>query len=496
MTATLNGDVDQLREALGQRDNDLEVLAERIADLELALEDVGWERALFEGEREFSRDGLERIAQLSRLMYLKNPLVQRAINVQAFYTWAQGVEISAVDEQVNEILQRFLSDPGNRRVLFDHQARLLVDVDLGVEGNLFLALFTTKTGHVRVRVIEPNEVRAIHCNPEDRSEPWWYERHYAQGAVQRKVLYRHWRYTAPGVDPRPEGTGAKEDETLVVLHVRSGGLRSMRFGVPETYAALDWARAYKGFLEDWATLVKSLSRFAWRAVTKNSKLAAAKTKLSSTLSPGSAETNPMPPAGGVFLSDGQADLTPIGKTGATTSAEDGKQLRLMVASAMNIPDTILSGDVDQGNLATAKTLDRPTELAFRSRQLLWADVLADVCWFVLRAAVIAGRLAGAVVRDEDGIETLELGELSDEVSVQFPPILEQDVVASVTALVTAAPHIPARFLAEQLLIVLGADNVAELLELLEEDRDEAAAAGVAGEVIEALREIAEAAKAA
>ena len=36
--------------------------------------------------------------------------------------------------------------------------------------------------------------------------------------------------------------------------------------------------------------------------------------------------------------------------------------------------TILSGDLDQGNLATAKTLDRPTELAMMDRQQLWADI--------------------------------------------------------------------------------------------------------------------------
>ena len=32
----------------------------------------------------------------------------------------------------------------------------------------------------------------------------------------------------------------------------------------DVYAAMPWARAYKGFLTDWARLVKALSKFAWR----------------------------------------------------------------------------------------------------------------------------------------------------------------------------------------------------------------------------------------
>jgi hypothetical protein len=41
-------------------------------------------------------------------------------------------------------------------------------------------------------------------------------------------------------------------------------LDGWKFGIGDAYAALPWARAYDGFLTDWAKLVKALSRFAWR----------------------------------------------------------------------------------------------------------------------------------------------------------------------------------------------------------------------------------------
>ena len=149
----------------------------------------------------------------------------------------------------------------------------------------------------------------------------------------------------------------------------------MSFGVPGTYAALDWARAYRKFLEDWHTIVSSLARFAWRASTKSSKVEGLRSKMSTGITADSAEeTNPSVPAGSIWVGTADDQLTPMPKTGTNTSADDARPSRLMVGAAMDLPDTILSGDADVGNLATAKTLDRPTELAMRSRQAMWESL--------------------------------------------------------------------------------------------------------------------------
>jgi hypothetical protein len=482
---TIDPRVAELAEAVVQREDSLDLLQERLAELEFALEDEGWVRLGLEGQREFSRSGLKRIAAMSRLMYLKNPLIQRGINVKTYYVWGQGVQIQARDDTVNTVLQRFLDDPGNRDELTGHQARMLKEIDLGVEGNVFLTLFPSiKTGHVRVRSIVPDEIADIWTNPEDTRERWYYVRRWTQrtinsvGQYETKALaalYPDWRYR-PRNRPASYGGLAINWESPV-YHVRVGGLSGMRFGVPETYSSLDWARAYKDFLTDWATLVRSLSKFAWRMTTAGRNVKAAKKKLATTLDLDNLESNPPPTAGSAFVGTDAVNIEPIPKTGATTSAEDGKQLRLMVASAMDIPDTILSGDPDQGNLATAKTLDRPTELAMSTRQTLWADVFRDLCLFVIRANVLAtrGKLTGTVNVDEDGIETIELTGLDDDaltIDITFPEILEHDTDAAVTAIVNAATlggHVNANVidnttLVRLLLTALGVDDVDELVD--------------------------------
>ena len=52
-------------------------LQERLAELELSLEDVGWQQLGWQSEHEFSREGLRRICALSRLAFLEKVNVSK-----------------------------------------------------------------------------------------------------------------------------------------------------------------------------------------------------------------------------------------------------------------------------------------------------------------------------------------------------------------------------------------------------------------------------------
>lgn len=439
------------------------LFSERIAELELAVEDQGWDRVSQEGEREFSREFLRRIVAFSRLMFLKNPLINRGVTVQAYYVFGQGVSIGAQADAVDGVIQAFMDDRQNQAELTSHSARTMKEQALQIDGNVFLVLFTSAaTGRVRVRSLPTDEVAEIVANPEDAKEPWFYVRQWTQQAFDpvsgqrnaeaKKAYYPDWRYR-----PSRQPTRIGEHDVLwdsPVYHIKVGGLDGMRFGLPETYAALDWARAYKSFLEDWATITRALARFAWRMVVAGGPkgAAAARAKLNTSVGqpPGSGnavERNPAPLPGSTWITGTPgSSLEPIRTAGATTSAEDGRGLRLMVAAAMGLPDTFF-GDADQGTLATAKSLDRPTELKFKDRQTLWADVLQDILQYVVDQAVIApkGALDGRVEPDANGETIVVLaddpatGEPADRhIAVAFPPILEHDVGSTVHAIATAA----------------------------------------------------------
>lgn len=437
---------------MSEHEWNLELLQERLAELEMALFNEGWARLGQQYEHEFSREGLAQIAYLARLMFLKNPLVQRGVNVQAYYVFGQGVSISHEDEAVDAVIQAFLADTSNREELTSNAAMLDKERLLQIEGNVFLVLFgDVVTGRVRVRSIPADEVQEIVTNPEDAREIWYYKRLWSQEEIdlasgstvttQQTAWYPDWRYR-PAARPATIG-GNQVRWDAPVKHVRVGGLGDMRFGVSEVYAQIDWARAYKEFLEDWATLTRAYSRFAHKLTVPGGArgVASAKSKLGTTYasSAGSeAETNPPPTVGSTFIAGQGVDLQPMRIGGANVSAEDGRRLLLMVAAGAGLPETFY-GDTSVGTLATARSLDRPTELRMLTRQTLWSDVLQDVLSYVLETAIRAGKLSGRVVAELDGTPRLELaGDAKPDATIAFPSLLEHDPGEMVRAIVSAA----------------------------------------------------------
>lgn len=481
-----------------------EMLRETIAELELALEDVGWYKLTFNADQEFSREGLRKIMSLARLFYLKNPIINRCVEVQALYVWGQGVNVQAEDEKVNAVIQRFLDNPKNKTELTSHQAAYLKEVDLQVEGNIFFALFPDSvSGQVLVRTIPPDEIADIICNPEDGKDPWFYKRAWTQrdvdGGVQaRTAYYPDWRHTRADGGAIP--TGAEVVWDTPVYHIKVGALSNMRFGLPEVYQSLDWAKAYKSFLEDWATIIRAYSRFALQLTTKGGKagIAAAKAKLGTSMSGSNVtETNPPPTVASTFIGGEGTTVSPIRTAGATTSAEEGRRILLMALMGCGIPET-LAADVSVGTLATAKSLDRPTELKFKNRQTQWADILGEILDFVIDCDL---RATGGMLPKPRGVGKImgidqETGqEISRRVMIDFPPILEHDIDTAITAIVRAATldgkpragTMDDKTLIRLLLQTLGVQDIDEIIEQLVPPEGETAPKEAFTEALRELR---------
>jgi hypothetical protein len=449
-----------IEEERAQYNNTIVYLNERIAELEFAQEDWGWTRLGGEASYEFSREFLRRIVARSRLFYLQNPLVHRAVTLQADYIFAQGVSVQGTNDIVNKVIQEFLDDPTNKKELTSHMAQLELERTLLLDGNLFFVLFTDKqvSGRVKVRSISLDEITDIVTNPDDVSEVWYYRREWNSvddgGTSTFNVVYypdiNYMPQTLARLPQQYKGKPILWDAPIV--HVSVGALKKSKFGAPETYSALNWAKAHEKMLADWATIISTYAKFAFQLTTPGNKasVVAAKTRLESSIGSGSVvETNPSPVVGSIFArqKDG-ATLEPVKTSGATTSARDARELRIMVAAAMGLPDPMLSGEVDVGNLATAKTLDRPTELKFRSRQKLWEEVFKQILSWVVRWSIESGRgLLKPYVRttiDNRGEKEYKpkrdpkTGKPIDlHVEVVFPPILERTIQERIDAVIGA-----------------------------------------------------------
>jgi hypothetical protein len=482
-----------LREQLAVERGNNELLTESVADLERQLNDPGWVRFAAFAEQEFTPEGLVQLRAICRLYAIKSALIKRGLGLRSAYVHGQGSEITARangkeagEQDVQAVVQRFLNDPGNVRSFTGPQARNACEHALGTDGELFIALFTApRTGRVQVRTIPADEIVDIVSNPEDASEPWFYRRRWQHKTYGtdgtplyelREQLYPCVDYTPPRKPQR--WIGLPVDWSAPVLHVAVNRPLHWQRGIPDAYAAVDWARAYKIFLEDWATLVKSLSRFAWKLTTKGSGRAQAKAKLG-TRPPTDPATGKAQDVGATAITPMDAVLEAIPKTGATIDSESGRPLAAMVAAALGVPVTMLLGDPGTtGNRATAETLDRPTELEMGQRRDLWTGVDRRVTQYVITEAVRApqGPLKGTVTRDmyTDAEQVTLVGDTSTEVDVTWPDLDDVPTKEQVEAIVAAAGPgvIPPEQVLRLLLTALRVRHVDELVEALVDDDGE------------------------
>ncbi len=422
-------------------------IKERLWELELALEDRGWQRQLAVAQTEFSRYGLQQIILISRLFFIKNPLIRRWVLISGYYTFGRGVEITACgtdpeDTSAQEVVEQYLKDNAQE---FGQIGLIEKDNCLHTDGQIFFVHFQDKgTGRAKVRTLPATEIADIIYNPSDSSEPWYYLRRWmaretdtATGitsTVQKECYYPALRYKS-GVT-QIGGVPVLADQP--VYHMKVGGLKDWLFGLPEVYCGIDWARAYKSFLEDWASLNRALARFAWNLETKGGVAAINnfQKQLSTTLGIGgtSIESNPPPTTASAFVTGPGNKLEPIKTAGSTNNPEQGRRVLLMVCAAAGLPETFF-GDASTGSLATAVSLDRPTELKFLERQERWRLVLQDLCTYALEQSYGALKSPLREARKTAG----KNGDLSDiTVTVKFPSVLEHDIPQMISAIIQAA----------------------------------------------------------
>ena len=451
----------QLQEYAKAQDASLEFFQEKMHDLELAMEDQGWQRLSAESEKEFSVEGQKTINTLSRYMFLKNPLIRRAVLTQSNYVFGKGVDFKTdePDSKEQETLDSFLDDVNNMREITSHQSMMMKENELQLFGNVMFVLITDRfSKRVTVRTIPIDEITDIIPDPDDVKRPLFYKRErtarkmdFNKGEYVDKHEVTYFKDYAAEHDRKYKkikqigGNEVRQD--AVIYHVTANRLSDMKFGVSEVYSALDWSRAYKEFLENWATIVKAHSKYAWKMVTKGGKQGVQNAQRALDASSGSAP----PLTASSFVSNQGTTMEPMRTAGATTSASDGQHMVHMVSAATGIFYHYLVGDPSTGNLATAKSMERPMELQFRNRQELWNHVYTDILEYAIKK---------------------KHPETSINVEVKFPSLLEhstQDMINAIVSAATlngsrAANSIPMRTITDLLLRELDVEGIEEKLD--------------------------------
>jgi len=417
-------------------------LKESYSDLELDMNDQGWQRMVAAGRREFSPAGRRLIIEISRLFAIKNPIIGRGCRISAYYVFGRGVDVKSDNPQAHKILEDFWMNPRNSSELSPvalYESHIAAQTD----GNVFYALPTNRlSGEVLIRSIDALEIAEIITDPDDSSVPWYYKRVWYQDSFDTKlgiltpVQKTSW-YPAVDFYPkaRPDTIGGEKVEWgIPIVHYKTGAPKKWRFGLSRVYPAIDWATAYRKLLADYCKKAENLARFGHKITTKGGQKSvdAIQNTLESTYAVDRVnprERNPAPQTGAAAVFGAGITMDAIKTAGANTDPEEGRRVAHMAYMCFDFDERFF-GDVDVGSLATGTSMDRPTELACRSQQEGWEDVLTTVGRYVISVKSRAPGQTGKELREA------KIDSRTVQVMVSFPAIITQDPDKAIAAIKT------------------------------------------------------------
>ncbi len=375
------------------------------------------------------------------------------------------MEVTTNDDAANDTLKEFFER--NKKVL-GHSALVAQERSKDTDGNLYWVFFADKAskGLTSVRTIDATEIMDIVCDPEDSDTPWYYRRTWDQRSFDPQtgvtaVTTQSCWYPALGYDP-PDKIPTINTIPVMwdrpVRHRITGAVAKWHYGCPRLYPMLDWAREARKVLEACASNFQSLAQFAATITTKGGQQAmeGIKAQMSTTVGPTAQIWDQNPPAGrgSTFVSGPGTKLEAFSKNAAQLDPGYVREFKLMCVMVKGMPETFL-GDVSTGNLATATSLDRPTETVFLELQEEWIEDLTTIAAVVLKNSqgapsgvlreakkhIYLVKPAKRVLR-KDGRLVYEASKPAEEsgdieIQVNFPAIREGDIPALVQATVLA-----------------------------------------------------------
>jgi len=413
MLRTTRGDITKLERTVeGMKDGSIPLSESAGTDWSFRLQrDRGWvlaNGATIEAMRRIQKSDIDMYHDLATFAYIFNPLIKAAVNVKTRWTFAKQFNISSEVDANQAIIDAVTKDPLNKNAFFSKQAIREIDHELQKGGNIYPAIHMY-SDPVGVRVISSYEIVDIISDPDDADKPMYYCRSWTteSGEMRQKAYPSIFNDSPEAEIKAPSGALFKVEPEIIVYHMHTAKSLKQKWALSELTAARPWAQAHAQFLEDYGAVVAAYRKYAHMMTTKGG--AAQVTALSNQFK-GNQDAMHTPlqsnPAGSMVVASEGNELKVIDAgSGKMVGLSDSRTFLLQVCADTGVPDTLLVGDSNNGNLATATALEGPFGILVEDRQSDWQCTLE----------MIFGHILG-----------------NNEFEVSFPP-LRANVAAYITA---------------------------------------------------------------
>ena len=347
-------------------------LQESVQDLMMRAEDIGWTQLLGHNTLEDSGPALELLKEVSeplRDMAAANPLMKRGAQLRHAYAFGRGIVFSG---GMTPQKRNIMDDPYNKSVLFSVGGYETMNLALYTDGNFFLIYDEREKLFTVVPLVQ---ITAVVTDPDDASKIRYLRRSWTSNGTAKNVWFPLNKYKArvgakinKTIKPS-SGPAEPVNQTSVIFHQATNRQAGWTFGVPDSFAAMIWAKAYSEYLADNKKLVKALAQFAWK-VTQTSKSAVTNT---------AAKVSERGTAGTAVMPAG-ADLNALPRVGSDVDFNKGQALAALVAASLGVSviALIASPGAAGGSYGAAQTLDFPTIRVMESIQDNWTLFFTEV----------------------------------------------------------------------------------------------------------------------
>lgn len=396
-----NDNVVQLREAHGVTIDD---------------DDDQWRKLTGESKRDLSPLTQSRMQELALYVWETNVLANRLIELPLAYCLAEGVKLTAADENVQEWIDAFWDDPINCLDL-----KLVKKVrELALFGEQCYPTFVNEmNGHVRLGYLDPGLIETIITDPDNGEQKI--------GVVtvrDTKGRQRRYRIIVNG----PEEALFTERTRRIRNTLQDGecfyfavnDLSNGRRGRSDLLAAIDWLDAYDQFLFGEIERSSFMRAFIWDVTMKGATQAEVDAR-AKKISP--------PRANSVRVhNDAEEWNVESPDLKAQDASENAKLFRNHLLGGATIPEHWFGGASDV-NRATGESMGEPTFKIFSMRQRFIGHILEEMGRYQIRQRELA-----------HGAGEPDLNDPLFKLNAQFPEMVARDTTkyASALAQVTMA----------------------------------------------------------
>lgn len=333
-----------------------DIIAERLASVSAAPithDDAGWQALIREVETE-DRLFIEWQADVQDALeaWRKSFLVRQIVRLTTNYVVGDGIGISSELTSVEKFIRQWWDHPMNR---MDLRLPAMCD-ELTRSGELFPVLFPDKfSGATYIRFIPARQIDKIDTGKDDLEKELRYHRQGTLSNVEGKWWDSH--------------ESAKPGKPVVLHYAINRPIGAVR-GEGDLVPILPWVKRYTAWLKDRVRLNRArVEGGLWDVTVDDDTRVEVLQK----------QYKGNPPEHGSVIVHGKGeewkalDL----KIDAANVRDDGKVLRLAVASGAGIPLHFLA-EGESATKATAAEMGGPTFKHYRQRQKYFCWVLTDI----------------------------------------------------------------------------------------------------------------------